>query len=288
MRRSVIAVALVILLCSPLPSRGQAVVIDPSQIAASAVNAADQLDYMFDQLGELAHLGDQLSTVRGYIDEVFGDDGVGGKTISILNDLGTLDRLTQSYMSTIRSTEQLAQTMREMEQFRLSDANMMLTYLRQMKSQAEMAIETAKSIINTLGFSRKEKKDEVDRIIDEMEKELDKMQDMVEIEAEATQIATSLTDFSDYLDETLEGDDYVQTLEVYGSLDEAGEGGLGIISLILGLLTIISAVWGYIIYSRGSIPGDPVADNVMFRVAAGFAAGLVALEFISYVMGFNL
>lgn len=288
MRRSVTAVALVILLCSPLPSRGQAVVIDPSQIAASAVNAADQLDYMFDQLGELAHLGDQLSTVRGYIDEVFGDDGVGGKTISILNDLGTLDRLTQSYMSTIRSTEQLAQTMREMEQFRLSDANMMLTYLRQMKSQAEMAIETAKSIINTLGFSRKEKKDEVDRIIDEMEKELDKMQDMVEIEAEATQIATSLTDFSDYLDETLEGDDYVQTLEVYGSLDEAGEGGLGIISLILGLLTIVSAVWGYIIYSRGSIPGDPVADNVMFRVAAGFAAGLVALEFISYVMGFNL
>lgn len=288
MRRSVIVAALVILLCSPLPSRGQAVVIDPSQIAASAVNAADQLDYMFDQLGELAHLGDQLSTVRGYIDEVFGDDGVGGKTISILNDLGTLDRLTQSYMSTIRSTEQLAQTMREMEQFRLSDANMMLTYLRQMKSQAEMAIETAKSIINTLGFSRKEKKDEVDRIIDEMEKELDKMQDMVEIEAEATQIATSLTDFSDYLDETLEGDDYVQTLEVYGSLDEAGEGGLGIISLILGLLTIVSAVWGYIIYSRGSIPGDPVADNVMFRVAAGFAAGLVALEFISYVMGFNL
>lgn len=288
MRRSVTAVALLILLCSPLPSRGQAVVIDPSQIAASAVNAADQLDYMFDQLGELAHLGDQLSTVRGYIDEVFGDDGVGGKTISILNDLGTLDRLTQSYMSTIRSTEQLAQTMREMEQFRLSDANMMLTYLRQMKSQAEMAIETAKSIINTLGFSRKEKKDEVDRIIDEMEKELDKMQDMVEIEAEATQIATSLTDFSDYLDETLEGDDYVQTLEVYGSLDEAGEGGLGIISLILGLLTIVSAVWGYIIYSRGSIPGDPVADNVMFRVAAGFAAGLVALEFISYVMGFNL
>lgn len=288
MRRSVIAVVLVILLCSPLPSRGQAVVIDPSQIAASAVNAADQLDYMFDQLGELAHLGDQLSTVRGYIDEVFGDDGVGGKTISILNDLGTLDRLTQSYMSTIRSTEQLAQTMREMEQFRLSDANMMLTYLRQMKSQAEMAIETAKSIINTLGFSRKEKKDEVDRIIDEMEKELDKMQDMVEIEAEATQIATSLTDFSDYLDETLEGDDYVQTLEVYGSLDEAGEGGLGIISLILGLLTIVSAVWGYIIYSRGSIPGDPVADNVMFRIAAGFAAGLVALEFISYVMGFNL
>ena len=266
----------------------QQVVIDPSQIAASATNAAEQVDYMLDQLGELAHLGDQLSTVRGYIDEVFGDDGVGGKTISILQDLGTLDRLTQSYMNTIRSTEQLAKTMEQMGQLRLSDANMMLTYLRQMKTQAEMAIETAKSIINTMGFSRKEKKDEVDRLIGEMEENLKKMNTMVEIEAEATAIATSLTDFVEYLDNSMSGRDYIQTMEVYGSLTEAGEGSVGIVSLILGLLTIISVAWGHLIYSRGSIAGDPVADNVMFRIAAGFFMGLVMLEMISFVMGFNL
>ena len=266
----------------------QQVVIDPSQIAASATNAAEQVDYMLDQLGELAHLGDQLSTVRGYIDEVFGDDGVGGKTISILQDLGTLDRLTQSYMNTIRSTEQLAKTMEQMGQLRLSDANMMLTYLRQMKTQAEMAIETAKSIINTMGFSRKEKKDEVDRLIVEMEENLKKMNTMVEIETEATAIATSLTDFVEYLDNSMSGRDYIQTMEVYGSLTEAGKGSVGIVSLILGLLTIISVAWGYLIYSRGSIAGDPVADNVMFRIAAGFFMGLVMLEMISFVMGFNL
>lgn len=266
----------------------QQVVIDPSQIAASATNAAEQVDYMLDQLGELAHLGDQLSTVRGYIDEVFGDDGVGGKTISILQDLGTLDRLTQSYMNTIRSTEQLAKTMEQMGQLRLSDANMMLTYLRQMKTQAEMAIETAKSIINTMGFSRKEKKDEVDRLIVEMEENLKKMNTMVEIEAEATAIATSLTDFVEYLDNSMSGRDYIQTMEVYGSLTEAGKGSVGIVSLILGLLTIISVAWGYLVYSRGSIAGDPVADNVMFRIAAGFFMGLVMLEMISFVMGFNL
>ena len=266
----------------------QQVVIDPSQIAASATNAAEQVDYMLDQLGELAHLGDQLSTVRGYIDEVFGDDGVGGKTISILQDLGTLDRLTQSYMNTIRSTEQLAKTMEQMGQLRLSDANMMLTYLRQMKTQAEMAIETAKSIINTMGFSRKEKKDEVDRLIGEMEENLKKMNTMVEIEAEATAIATSLTDFVEYLDNSMSGRDYSQTMEVYGSLTEAGKGSVGVVSLILGLLTIISVAWGYLIYSRGSIAGDPVADNVMFRIAAGFFMGLVMLEMISFVMGFNL
>ena len=266
----------------------QQVVIDPSQIAASATNAAEQVDYMLDQLGELAHLGDQLSTMRGYIDEVFGDDGVGGKTISILQDLGTLDRLTQSYLNTIKSTEQLAQTMEQMGQFRLSDANMMLTYLRQMKTQAELAIETAKSIINTLGFSRKEKKDEVDRLINEMETNLEKMNTMVEIEAEATAIATSLNDFMEYVDNTMSGRDYVQTMEVYGSLSDAGAGSLGVVSMILGLLTIISAAWGYLIYTRGSIAGDPVADNVMFRIAGGFFMGMVMLELLSYVMGFNL
>ena len=280
--------ALIAALAIGFTARAQQIVIDPSQIAASATNAAEQVDYMLDQLGELAHLGDQLSTVRGYIDEVFGEDGVGGKTISILQDLGTLDRLTQSYLSTIKSTEMLAQTMEQMGQFRLADANMMLTYLRQMKTQAELAIETAKHIMNTLGFSRKEKKDEVDKLIEEMEENLDKMNAMVEIEAEATAIATSLTDFVEYLDNSMDGRDYIQTMEVYGSLTDAGENSMGVLSLILALLGIISTAWGYLIYARGSIPGDPVADNVFFRIAAGLFMGVVMLEMISYVMGFNL
>ena len=280
--------ALIAALAVTLTAGAQQIVIDPSQIAASATNAAEQVDYMLDQLGELAHLGDQLSTVRGYIDEVFGEDGVGGKTISILQDLGTLDRLTQSYLSTIRSTEQLARTMEQMGQLRLSDANMMLTYLRQMKNQAEMAIETAKHILGTMGFSRKEKKDEVDKLIEEMEENLDKMNAMVEIEAEATAIATSLTDFVEYLDNSMDGRDYIQTMEVYGSLTDAGENSMGVLSLILALLGIISTAWGYLIYARGSIPGDPVADNVFFRIAAGLFMGVVMLEMISYVMGFNL
>ena len=178
--------------------------------------------------------------------------------------------------------------MEQMGQFKLSDANMMLAYLRQMKSQAELAIQTAKHILGTMGFSRKEKKDEVDKLIGEMEDNLKKMSVMVEIEAEATAIATGLTDFVEYLDNSMDGRDYIQTMEVYGSLTDAGEHSLGVISLILGLLTIISAAWGYLIYSRGSIAGDPVADNVMFRIAAGFFMGLVMLELLSYVMGFNL
>ena len=48
----------------------QAVVIDPSQIAASAINVADQIDYAIDQIGELANLGDKLKGVKEYVDDV--------------------------------------------------------------------------------------------------------------------------------------------------------------------------------------------------------------------------
>ena len=128
----------------------------------------------------------------------------------------------------------------------------------------------------------------VEKIITEMEDNLKKMNTMVEIEAEATAIATSLADFMEYIDNTMDGKDYIQTMEVYGSLTDAGEHSMGVASLILGLLTLLSAAWGYLIYSRGSIAGDPVADNVMFRIAVGFFMGLVMLEVLSQVMGFNL
>ena len=158
MRRSIIIAAL--LAFFPFAVRAQQVVIDPSQIAASATNAANQIDYMLDQLGELAHLGDQMNTMREHIDNVFGEDGIGGKAISVMQDLGTLARLTESYNSTIKMTEAYLRQMQEMERYKLSDANMMLSYLNSMKTQVELAIETAKKILNTMGFSKAEKKKE--------------------------------------------------------------------------------------------------------------------------------
>ena len=95
-----------------LSAQAQEIVIDPRQIAASATNAAEQVDYLLDQLGELAHLGDQMSTVRDHIDRVFGEDGIGGKAINVMQDLGTLARLTESYNSTLKSTERYIQHMK--------------------------------------------------------------------------------------------------------------------------------------------------------------------------------
>ena len=286
MGRRIITVILACLLCLGL--RAQQIVIDPSQIAASATNAAEQVDYMLDQLGELAHLGEQMNTMREHIDNVFGEDGVGGKTISVLQDLGTIARLTESYNSTMKMTEMYAKQMQEMDRYRLSDANMMLSYLNSMKTQVELAIETAKKILNTIGFSKMEKKQEVEKLIDDMESNLRNMEKVMQIETQSTVIAEGLNDFIEVVDREMTAEGYVAAKQAYGSSRSAASGSLGVISLILGLLGIASCALGYHLFVSGGIAGDPTSEQVFIRIGEAFLAATVAINIISSLFHINL
>ena len=271
-----------------LSAQAQEIVIDPSQIAASATNAAEQVDYLLDQLGELAHLGDQMSTVRDHIDRVFGEDGIGGKAINVMQDLGTLARLTESYNSTLMSTERYIQHMKEMERFRLSDATMLTSYINSLTRQMQLAIETAKKILETLGFSKKEKKDELEKIIEQMEKEMQTLDKMVEIETEATMVAEGLSEFVNFIDTEMSAEKYVASKRAYGSIEDAGRGSLGVISMILAFFCIGSALTGFIVAVRGGILGDPVANNAFYRVAVGLFMGLILLNIVGGIFGYKL
>lgn len=286
MERRIITVVLACLLCLGL--RAQQIVIDPSQIAASATNAAEQVDYMLDQLGELAHLGEQMNTMREHIDNVFGEDGIGGKTISVLQDLGTIARLTESYNSTMKMTEMYAKQMQEMDRYRLSDANMMLSYLNSMKTQVELAIETAKKILNTIGFSKMEKKQEVEKLIDDMESNLRNMEKVMQIETQSTVIAEGLNDFIEVVDREMTAEGYVAAKQAYGSSRSAASGSLGVISLILGLLGIASCALGYHLFVSGGIAGDPTSEQVFIRIGEAFLAATVAINIISSLFHINL
>lgn len=286
MERRIITVILACLFCLGL--RAQQIVIDPSQIAASATNAAEQVDYMLDQLGELANLGEQMNTMREHIDNVFGEDGIGGKTISVLQDLGTIARLTESYNSTMKMTEMYAKQMQEMDRYRLSDANMMLSYLNSMKTQVELAIETAKKILNTIGFSKMEKKQEVEKLIDDMESNLRNMEKVMQIETQSTVIAEGLNDFIEVVDREMTAEGYVAAKQAYGSSRSAASGSLGVISLILGLLGIASCALGYHLFVSGGIAGDPTSEQVFIRIGEAFLAATVAINIISSLFHINL
>ena len=286
MRRSIIITAL--LAFFPFAVRAQQVVIDPSQIAASATNAANQIDYMLDQLGELAHLGDQMNTMREHIDNVFGEDGIGGKAISVMQDLGTLARLTESYNSTIKMTEAYARQMQEMERYKLSDANMMLSYLNSMKTQIELAVETAKKILNTMGFSKAEKKKEIEDIIDQMDANLAKMEKIMQIETQSTMMAEGMNEFMDFIDQEMSAEDFIEAKKPYGTASGAASGTLGVISLILGLLGIASCALGYHLFVSGGIAGDPTSDQVFIRIGEAFLAAMVAINIIACLFNINI
>lgn len=266
----------------------QQVVIDPSQIAASATNAANQIDYMLDQLGELAHLGDQMNTMREHIDNVFGEDGIGGKAISVMQDLGTLARLTESYNSTMKMTEAYAHQMQQMERYKLSDANMMLSYLNTMKAQVELAIETARKILNTMGFSKAEKKREIEDIIDQMDANLVKMEKLMEIESKSTVMAEGMNEFMDFIDEEMSAEDFIEAKKPYGTATGAASGTLGVISLILGLLGVASCALGYHLFVSGGIAGDPTSEQVFLRIGEAFLAAMVTIYIIARLFNINL
>ena len=286
MRRSIIITILLALF--PFAVRAQQVVIDPSQIAASATNAANQIDYMLDQLGELAHLGDQMNTMREHIDNVFGEDGIGGKAISVMQDLGTLARLTESYNSTIKMTEAYLRQMQEMERYKLSDANMMLSYLNSMKTQVELAIETAKKILNTMGFSKAEKKKEIEDIIDQMDANLAKMEKIMQIETQSTMMAEGMNEFMDFIDQEMSAEDFIEAKKPYGTASGAASGTLGVISLILGLLGIASCALGYHLFVSGGIAGDPTSEQVFIRIGEAFLAAMVAINIIARLFNINI
>ena len=266
----------------------QQVVIDPSQIAASATNAANQIDYMLDQLGELAHLGDQMNTMREHIDNVFGEDGIGGKAISVMQDLGTLARLTESYNSTMKMTEAYAHQMQQMERYKLSDANMMLSYLNTMKAQVELAIETARRILSTMGFSKAEKKREIEDIIDQMDANLVKMEKLMEIESKSTVMAEGMNEFMDFIDEEMSAEDFIEAKKPYGTATGAASGTLGVISLILGLLGVASCALGYHLFVSGGIAGDPTSEQVFLRIGEAFLAAMVTINIIARLFNINL
>ena len=285
MRRTV---ALLITALACWTAAAQQVVIDPSQIAASATNAAEQVDYMLDQLGELASVGEQLGQVRDYIDDVFGEDGAGGRTITVLRDLGTLERLTEAFNNTLKQTERYAAMMKEMGQYRLSDANMMLGYMRNMRTQIEMALETARHILSTLGFSRKEKKEELDKLIGSMEEDLERTRRMDEIEIETTTAAEGIYDFAEYVDMQLDPTFFVEKMKPYGQMEDAGRGTLGTVSVILLLLGIISSAYGLLVYVRGGLAGDATVDNVFLRIGAGMTGGMLLINLLAMTAGLNL
>lgn len=270
-----------VVLLGAAPALAQSVVIDPSQIAASAINVADQIDYAIDQIGELMEMGDKLGNLKGHLDNVFGEDGIGGKAISLMQDLGTLERLTKVFNSTIDASVKYAGRIGQSGDIHVSDANVLLSYLNSSKQTATLAVATAKKILESIGLSKGEKKAELDKMVEELEKNLRKMDKVMEIEVDSSMMAQGMSDFVRMLDGESSSDRYVEALQDYGEKKSTAGRAIGVVSILLMLLGLLSVVYGYVIYTRGGIAGDPTAQNVFIRLGVGLVAATVVINIIA-------
>lgn len=287
MRRLHVIITLLMILLFSQKGSAQAVVIDPSQIAASAINVADQIDYAIDQLGELANLGDKLKGVKEYVDDVFGEDGIGGKAIGMMQDLGTLQRLTEQFNSSLLQFEQYSKYVKETEQYGLSEANTLLQYLNNAKRNATMAVELANKILSTLGLTKKEKKDEIEKLTNELEDELRLTDELVFTEIETSIAAEGFCQMIEQIDAAMTSEAYVESGESLGSMESSARGTVGLISLVLGLLGVASIAWGYLHYVRGTMVGDSTADLAFYRIGIAMLAGVAVLNILSATFGFK-
>lgn len=269
------------LLLSTMPALAQSVVIDPSQIAASAINVADQIDYAIDQIGELMEMGDKLGNLKGHLDNVFGEDGVGGKAISLMQDLGTLERLTKVFNSTIDASARYASRIGQSGDIHVSDANVLLSYLNSSKQTATLAVATAKKILESIGLSKGEKKAELDRMVEELEKNLRKMDKVMEIEVDSSMMAQGMSDFVRMVDGESSSERYVEALQDYGEKKSTAGRALGVVSILLMLLGLLSAAYGYVIFTRGGIAGDPTAQNIFIRIGVALVAATVVINVLA-------
>lgn len=287
MRRLYVILPFLMLLLFSQKGNAQAVVIDPSQIAASAINVADQIDYAIDQLGELANLGDKLKGVKEYVDDVFGEDGIGGKAIGMMQDLGTLQRLTEQFNNSLLQFEQYSKYIKETEQYGLSEANTLLLYLNNAKRNATMAIELANKILSTLGLTKKEKKDEIEKLTKELEEQMRLTDELVFTEIETSIAAEGFCQMLDQIDAAMTSEEYVESGKSLGTMESSARGSVGLISLILGLLGVASLAWGYLHYVRGTMVGDSSADLAFMRIGIAMLAGVVVLNILAATFGFK-
>ena len=280
--------ALILGLSTALTASAQAVVVDPTQIAASAINVMDQIDYAIDQITELADMGGKLGTLKSHLDNVFGDDGIGTQVLGLLQDLGTLDRLTESYNRSLTMAAAYAKRMKDTGTYRLADVNMILNYLNTSRNTAELAVETAKKLLSAVGLSKAEKKEEVDKLIDELERRTEEMSAAMGVELEASAAAEGICELMDIIDSNTGSEEYVSELQKYGTQSAAAGGAIGLVTLLLGILGILSCTWGLIVYLRGGISGDPTAENILLRIGVGIFVGIFILNIISSIVHLNL
>jgi len=252
-------------------SNAQEVVIDPSMIASAAANSAEQIDYMIEQISHLTDLGDKITGIRSYIDDIFPEEGE--KIMSLLGELGTLEDLSVAYSRSVKATSDGISALKTMKKAGIGDINSILELLSENKRLTEQMIQRSRAILHQAGFSKMEKKQQIESICQEMEKNTQEVEDIIFIQQRISHNVQGLDSFLNCVN------DFTNSRNTKTQKEGFSLGGFTrILSTILMLIGIFSLMWGYRIYLQGD-------GTVFLRIACGILCGVIFLGVLSKLFG---
>lgn len=247
----------------------QEIVIDPSQIAASAENTAEQIDYMIRQINEITSLGDKVSSLREYAQNSFGEDLAGAA--ELLRSLGTLDRLAAAYSERIDMIASVSKQAGLLSKEGLSNITALADLLEQSISSAKQSVDACRRILSERGFTKKEKKDMIESIVKDIENGTTMLRETSSIETGIALNAKAISDLCSI------AENHIGEEQAPARMSQSARV-TGMISVVLMLCAVVSLVWGYSRHCQGD-------DNVFIRIGAGILACIIILGVLSRVFG---
>lgn len=252
--------------------QGASVVVDPTQIAASASDAATALETSLSLLEQLGMAKEKIDSMRNSISDFFDEDGVGGRFIDTMQDVGRLQRLIEDLNQTIEMAVSYNQSLSELENWGVEVPVHELRFAVLIQEELNASFEILKSLLGSPG-SRKSKKDATD----EFERRIKEVKAEIAIKqlehARSLQIANTVREVDAFLDMALSTDSFVEHYRDLGTVQKSSNKLFSILTLLLGFVGICATVWGFILSFRGDEAGTSERSTWFIRVGVAMCVG---------------
>lgn len=302
-------IAAALFLAAPLTSRAQTVVHDPTnfggilkQIFTQITNHRDNVELAADEIEELEEVITQTTKVADGLNEVYSKvQPILSKT-SVLYDAGqdiqdSYNALAYNYQAYANLFNDGKLTYDELHRA-LSATNRSAMQLKKdydMVNGALQSAMTAKEKLDIIREARANAKARAERSRKKIQHMMDSicraqnsayMAETISAfnfgtgvsQADPSRAAIRSTDWESYLDTDPTGDYTLDQAE--SETKSQSRGIVGLISLILGILFIISLAWGGAKYFKG----DPQNRDVLFKIAGGLFFVIILLQLISTLL----
>lgn len=313
----VAAVCVLLFAGSQKAARAQWAVFDPAQTLQSMMDAFQQLMSTLDQLDVLDESLFDFKGMKEWFDKSFGEGSSYQQIRAFAQDLQMLQQMANSLNMQMKACEQYISLFQQWGSYGYNP-NMITQMIYQVNSTLQTVqrmIDMGDKILRDTGLTRAEKKQEVDKLVLQIDREAYVKRVLLEYEMKSLEEARAALQFDNFLmgrnpDEglnvigsaagtgeaavvtdnlTQRDEGSVTVAEAVGdaadnnNLRNAWKNGFSVVSILMAFLAIFSVVVAFVRYSRG----DHGSERMFVRIAVACVAVVIVLSVLTRFVGFG-